>query len=146
MSTPYKQNSNSLYKIVNPGNGGDAFSTESNLSRILPRQNSTGSMRGITTVGYGSTKIDGTNNTITIAAPDGSVIGLGAIPNSSTGEYGFFSLDNTGKVIMKIVNGTMYVYDPTHDYVNVTQSGLMPDGAGGFVAAKPGIDVNDAFS
>jgi hypothetical protein len=38
----------------------------SDLSRILPRQNSTGTLRGTQNVGYGSTKIDGSNNVITI--------------------------------------------------------------------------------
>lgn len=147
MSTPYRPNgSNQSYKIVTPGSGGDSFSTESNLSRTLPRQISTGSTRGTQTVGYGTTKIDGTNNTITIGAPDGSTIGLGAIPGSPNNEYGFFSLDASGNLIMKIVNGTKFVYDPSNDYVNVTQDGLLPDGTGGFVAAKPGINVNDLFA
>lgn len=38
----------------------------SNLSRVLPRQLSSGSTRGTQIVGYGKTKIDGTNNSITV--------------------------------------------------------------------------------
>lgn len=146
MSTPYKPSRSSSYKIVTPGGGGDSFSTSSDISRVLPRQLSTGSTRGTQTVGYGTTKIDGTNNTITIGASDGSTIGMGAIPGSTTGEFGFFSLDANGKLIMKIVNGTKYVFDPSNNYVNITQDGLLPDGSGGFVSAKPGIDVSEAFS
>lgn len=137
-------NSNSL--IVTPGTGSAASTGGSDISRVLPRQLSTGSTRGTQTVGYGTTKIDGTNNTITIGAPDGSTIGLGAIPNSATNEYGFFSLDANGKLIMKIVNGTKYVYDPKNSYVNITQDGLLPDGSGGFVSAKTGTNVADAYS
>lgn len=115
------------------------------LNRTLPRQLSTGSTRGTQTVGYGNTKIDGTNNTITIAAPDGSSIGMGAVPGTSPTEYGFFTLDKNKKLIMKIVNGTQFVYNPADSYVNVTQGGLLPDGSGGFVVAKPGDNVSDAF-
>lgn len=123
----------------------------------------TGNTRGTQTVGYGNTKIDGANNRITIGAPDGSTIGLGSIPGSTTDEFGFFSLsangkltyklvagiqyfyDGNGNLIQKVANGTTYVYDPSNGYVNVTQSGLLPNGVGGFVAAKPGVDVSTAF-
>jgi hypothetical protein len=71
---------------------------------------------------------------------------MGSIPNSDTNEYGFFSLDTSGNVIMKIVNGTTYVYNPADGFVNVTQSGLLPDGSGGFVVAQPGQNVADAYS
>lgn len=107
----------------------------------------TGNTRGTQTVGYGNAKIDGANNRITVTNPaDGSSVGMGLIPGSTTNEYGFFSLDSHGKLVMKIVLGTKYVYDPANSYVNVTQDGILPDGTGGFVAAKPGINVKDAFS
>lgn len=159
MSTPYNPNSRGG-KIVTPGGGSAAGLASSDLSRSLPRQMSTGSTRGTQTVGYGDTKIDGSNNVITVGSSilldgdndiiqvtsdDGSVVGLGKIPDNS-GQFGFFSLDTSGNLIMKIVNGTKYVYDPANGFVNVTQDGLLPNGAGGFVAAKPGIDVNAAFS
>ncbi len=142
--------------IVNPGESSYQLPTPSSVNvgevpqmpmeRMLPRQMSTGSTRGTQTVGYGNTKIDGTNNTITIAGPDGSTVGMGTIPDTTPVEYGFFSLDSQGKLIMKIVNGTKFVYDPSNNYVNVTQDGLLPDGTGGFVAAKPGISVDDLFA
>lgn len=158
MSTPYTPGTGS--KIITPGTGSDGSLAGSDLSRSLPRQISTGSTRGTQTVGYGATKIDGTNNTISIGSSilldgnneviqvtsdDGSIVGLGKIPDNS-GQFGFFSLDTNGNLIMKIVNGTKYVYDPANGFVNVTQDGLLPNGIGGFVAAKPGIDVNAAFS
>lgn len=43
-----------------------AIDIGSSSNRILPRQLSTGSTRGTQTVGYGDTKIDGSNNTITV--------------------------------------------------------------------------------
>jgi hypothetical protein len=106
-----------------------------------------GQLRGTQNVGSGGAKIDASNNTITVTnSADGSTIGLGTIPGTTTGEFGFFSLDSTGKVVMKIVKGTKYVYDPKNSYVNVTQDGILPDGTGGFVAAKTGTNVADAFS
>jgi len=143
MSEPYTPGRRNT--IITPGHTSEGSLPGSNISRMLPRQLSSGSTRGTQTVGYGTTKIDGTNNTITIGAPDGSTIGMGAIPGSTTNEYGFFALDNSGQLIMKIINGTKYVYDPAHGYANVTQDGLLPDGSGGFVAAKPGINVADLF-
>lgn len=123
----------------------------------------TGNTRGTQTVGYGKTKIDGANNRITIGAPDGSTIGMGAIPGSTTNEFGFFSLnsagsltyklvagaqyfyDGNGNLIQKVQNGTTTVYDPSNGYVATTLSGLLPNSVGGFAAAKPGVDVTTAF-
>jgi hypothetical protein len=115
------------------------------LNRMLPRQLSTGSTRGTQTVGYGNTKIDGTNNTITIGAPDGSSIGMGAVPGTSPTEYGFFSLDKNKKLIMKIVNGTWYVNNPDNN-TNVMQSGILPDKSIGWAVASEGNNVSDGFS
>ncbi len=117
----------------------------SDMGRVLPRQLSTGSTRGTQTVGYGTTKIDGSNNRITIGAPDGSTIGMGSIPGSATNEYGFFSLDTAGKLIMKIVNGTWYVNDPTAG-LNVMQSGVLPDSSIGWAVASEDQNVADGFS
>lgn len=103
----------------------------------------TGNTRGTQTVGYGNTKIDGANNRITIGTPDGGTIGFGAIPGSTTQEFGFFSEDSTGKLIMKIVNGTWYVYRP--DGTNVMQSGILPDATAGWAVASSGNQVADGF-
>lgn len=151
-------------RLVTPGKGKLPDLMQSNLSRTLPRQTSTGTMRGTQNVGYGGVKIDSSNNTITLNGtagtqqqtvlsgsglvatnPDGSSSGIGAIPGTSPQEYGFFSTDSDGNLIMKIVFGTKYVYNPEDDFVNVTQDGLLPDGTGGFVAAAPGVNVDDLF-
>jgi hypothetical protein len=181
MSIPYSPNNNTN-KIITPGNVQSRDLIQSDISRILPRQQSTGVLRGTQSVGYGDTKIDASNNRIVLGSSagtgnvgsivldgntssivvsnnitidgvsdaiivthtDGSKVGMGKIPNSN--DFGFFSIDKLGNLIMKIVDGTTYVYNPKDNFVNVTQSGLLPDGSGGFVVANPGKNVSNAYS
>lgn len=132
----------------------------SDISRVLPRQMSTGTMRGTQTVGYGNTKIDGSNNRITVGdtisldgdsgqitvtQPDGTTLGMGIIPGFPE-ESGFFSLDSSGRLVMKIIGGTKTVYDPANNYIDITLDGLLPDGTGGFVAARPGTSAEGLFA
>ena len=131
-------------KIISPGSNSNPDLAQSNLSRVLPRQLSTGSTRGTQTVGYGNAKLDGSNNRITIGTPDGGTIGFGLIPGSATNEYGFFSQDANGQLIMKIVNGTWYVY--REDATNVMQSGILPDASVGWAVASEGNEVADGYS
>lgn len=141
-SLPMSSYSGSSKPTTKFNNVGDV-SLESIQSRMIPRQMVTGSTRGTQTVGYGGTKIDGTNNRITIENnADGSSIGMGAIPGS-TSEYGFFSLDSDDNVVMKIVLGTFYVYDGEDDRM---QAGILPDGTINVAIAKDGDSVSDAFS
>jgi hypothetical protein len=155
MSDPLLPNKNGI-KVTTPGSGGNNFSTASDQSRTLPRQVSTGSTRGTQTVGYGDTKIDGSNNVITVGGSilldgtneviqvtndDGSTLGLGKIPG--TNEFGFFSKDTSGNLIMKIVNGTWYVYRP--DATNVMQSGILPDSTAGWAVASDNHEVSEGF-
>lgn len=159
MSTPYNPKSTGK-TVVTPGNTRQGNISGSNLSRQLPRQISTGSTRGTQTVGYGNTKIDGTNNSITIGdsilldgnnnlievtGDDGSQVGMGAIPDSDTGEFGFSSTDSSNDLVMKIVNGTFYVYDITTNK-NIIQIGKLPDGSFGMAVAATGFNVSDAIS
>lgn len=134
------------YRHVNVAKVSNRDIGDGEMQRILPRQLSTGSTRGTQTVGYGNTKIDGSNNRITIVNPnDNSSVGMGAIPGSTTGEYGFFSTDRSGKIIMKIVLGTWFVNDPGTD-LNVMQSGILPDDSIGWAVAAEGKNVSDGFS
>lgn len=143
MSATYNpKNTGKTYRT--PGQGSAARLGGSDLSRVLPRQISTGSTRGTQTVGYGNTKIDGSNNRITIGTPDGGTLGFGSIPGSTTDEFGFFSTDSDGNLIMKIVDGTWYVYRPEDD-TNVMQSGILPDGEAGWAVAADGYEVADGF-
>lgn len=131
-------------KILSPGSNKNKDFNNSDLSRILPRQLSTGSTRGTQTVGYGNTKIDGSNNRITIGTPDGGTIGFGSIPDTTPEEFGFFSTDSDGKLIMKIVDGTFYAYDPESN-LNTVQVGILPNGVGGIASANEGYSVSEGF-
>lgn len=97
--------------------------------RIEPRQVATGVTRG----------------TWRISDTDGSYITIGIIPDTN-GEFGIAFFDESGNLIQKIVRGTTSVYNPADDYKNVTQSGLLPDGSGGFVVANEGSEVEDVFA
>lgn len=156
MPTNFNNSSNgSQYVDVTHINEGNL--PTSDLSRILPRQMSTGTMRGTQNVGYGGVKIDSSNNTITvgdvisISGNDDGLItvgntnegvqGIGIIPDGS-GDDGFFQTDSTGKVIWKQVNGTTYTYNSADGYNNSERNGFAPDdGRPGLWFAKVGYDA-----
>lgn len=70
----------------------------------------TGTLRGAQGVGGQGVVIDSENRRITITGDDGTSVGLGIIPGALT-ELGFFSLNDSGNVSMKIVNGNWYLLD-----------------------------------
>ncbi len=70
---------------------------------------------------------------------------MGIIPGPNTDEFGFSSTNTTGELVMKIVNGTLYVYDVTSDK-NIIQMGKLPDGSYGLAVAKTGYNVADAIT
>lgn len=113
------------------------------MERTLPRQVSTGQSRGTQAIGYKGAKIDSSNNQIVLSAPDGSNIGIGSIPGFPA-EVGLFSTNPQGQLIMKIVNGTMSVYDPATT-LNSLQVGLLPDDSAGIAGANDGYNVDDGF-
>lgn len=94
--------------------------------------------------GNANIKISGKDQRMTITTTDGSSVGLGTIPGDA-GNLGFFSLNATGQVIQKIILGTWYVNKPT-TAENFLQSGILPDGTGGFVITKDGSSVASVFS
>jgi hypothetical protein len=67
---------------------------------------------------------------------------MGSIPNTT--EFGFFSLDASGNLVMKIVNGTLYVYDPSSGK-NTVQVGKLPDSTYGAAGANTGFNVAQGF-
>lgn len=148
MSTPYRPNSNrNSYKIVTSGNGGDSFSTASDQSRMLPRQISTGSTRGTQTVGYGSVKIDGSNNRITVGA-NGTNITIGDTSDSDN-STGISLTDSQGNNLVLLGNtpGTsptngLTVYDSKH--VRRLLAGSYPDGDIKIKLSQSGFDVATA--
>lgn len=114
--------------------------------RVLPRQVGTGAMRGTQLVGNTGTMIDSANNRIVLTNSDGATVGIGTIPGSTTSEFGFFATNEDGDLIMKIVNGTWYVYDPENDNENRMQTGKLPDGTYNLAITKEGYDVADAIT
>lgn len=157
--------------IVNPGNSSYSLPTPGHVSvgnvpsmsmeRTLPRQLSTGSTRGTQTVGYGLTKIDGSNNTIrvgdsifldgnngilTVGTSKTGQQGLGDIPNT-VNQSGFFQTDITGVVVYKLINGTTYVYNAQDNYVNTILIGFAPnDGRPGIWVAKPTFSAEELLA
>lgn len=141
--------------------------------RILPRQLSTGALRGTQHVGYGDVKIDGSNNQIVIGKVTDSlgeqaqtVIGdltpnnladksFGLRVTDATGTsvtYGLLSdgtpgmqiTDSSGFVLFKLTGKTWYWYDKNFG-TNTMQAGLLPNGDYGWVATPPANNVTDAF-
>lgn len=143
MSSPYTPGGSS---IIKPGNTAQGSLASSDISRVLPRQMSTGSTRGVQTVGYGNTKIDGTNNTITIGNQStGFSISLGVIQGSTGEGVGLSVTDSTNFNLFKMDGQTWFWYDAT-THKNVMQVGLLPDGSYGWSVAAPGHDVSEGFS
>lgn len=143
------------YKTI-PGSGkyptNQPSSTSDQSSNfITPFKVNTGTMRGTQGVGFTGPLIDSANNRITVGgitldgntssisvtATDGSVQGIGIIPNTT--QTGFYSVDSSGNLIFKIVNGTLYFYNPVDSYNNNIIIGRAPtDNRTGIWVAKLG--------
>lgn len=167
--------SESSYKLANPNIHAvpvGEFGGSDN-SRILPRQISTGALRGTQNVGYGDVKIDGSSNQIVIGNTVNSlgqksqtVIGrlstnaqdksFGVKVVDSTGTTVQFGLmkdgtpgmeiyDSSGFVLFKLTGKTWYWFDKIYN-TNTMQAGLLPDSSYGWVAVPPANNVTDAFS
>lgn len=149
-------------KLVTPGGSRAPALIQSDISRILPRQNSIGSLRGTQLVGSKGAKIDAANNQIVLSASDGSSVGIGGIPGSPS-EVGLFTLNPSGVLTYKVVNGVSYYYDTDGSLLlkidegtlffydkdtenNYMQAGVLPDGTTGWAVAATGFDVADGFS
>lgn len=116
------------------------------LGLTNPDSQLSGQLRGTQNVGSDGAQIDSANNRITLTNPaTGAVVGIGAIPGSTTGEFGFFSQDSSGNLIFKIVGPTFYVYDATTTK-NVIQMGKLPDNSYNFAAAATGFNISDGIS
>lgn len=135
MSTPFSP-TNGGKMFITPGSGTDAFSTSSDISRILPRQLSTGSTRGTQAVGYGQTKIDGSNNRITL--------GSGIILD---GDSETISISDSIRTVLTMGRNT----DATFNFrvldangIGLAQFGQFPDGSTALKVAQAGIEVSTA--
>jgi len=126
--------------IVTNDNGNSVNIPTSDLSRVIPRQLSTGTLRGTQNVGYGTAKIDGSNNRITVGAPDGSIVGIGQIPNSNPAQYGNFLIYPSGKLSLTQISGDTTQYD-TNGVPRIFTGSNPSDGEFVMKISKPNIDV-----
>ena len=114
---------------------------------IRGSQNITGSLT-ITnpTTNQQNISLSGSNQTITVTNTDGSVVGMGLIPDGSN-TFGFYTLNSSGQLLMKIVGSTIYTYDLTQTpAVNNMQLMKLPDGSYGMTVAKTGTNVASLYS
>jgi hypothetical protein len=147
----------SVTKLSDDYNNVPDVPMESLYQRILPRQMSTGMLRGTQEVGSGGVKIDSANNRITVGNilldgntdtistenSDGSKVGMGLIPGT-TNEFGQFSTDSDGNVVWSQVGPTGKITDVANSK-GIILDGKLPDGTYGSVMAKVGTEVEDVF-
>lgn len=129
----------------------------STTPRIYGRQILSGNVRGsqnitgsitITdpTTNQQNISIDGSAQAITVTNTDGSVVGMGLLPDGS-GSFGFYAQDAKGNLLYKIVGSTIYTYDITQTpAVNNMQLMKLPDGSYGMTVAKTGTNVASLYS
>lgn len=136
MSTPYTPDPSKRTTFITPGSGSASSLAQSDLSRMLPRQMSTGSLRGTQTVGYGQTKIDGSNNRITLGT------GITLDGNSET-----ITVSEVNKPILSMGKNT----DNTFNFrvidangIGLAQFGQFPGGKIALRVAKAGVEVSTA--
>lgn len=113
-------------------------------NRVLPRAISTGSTRGTQTIGYGTIKLDGSNNRITVDT-DSASVALGDISDldDSTG-IGLVTSEGNPYVILGKTNGAnsttgLSIYDDSG--TRRLLGGEYPDGSIKIKLSRPGYDV-----
>lgn len=128
-----------------------------NTPRIYGRQILSGNIRGTQNITGAITitdpntnqqniSIDGSAQAITVENTDGSIVGMGLVPDGSN-TFGFFTLNSNGQLLMKIVGSTIYTYDLTQTpAVNNMQLLKLPDNTYGIAVAKTGQSVASLFS
>ena len=162
MSSPYSPGSKKN-TIVTPGsNARNPEFAKSNISRILPRQNSTGALRGTQNVGYsGGVKIDGSNNRIVLGSNIGNISGtVGTIildGDTSTiqvsdnidinGVTEQITVSSDGDPILtmgKYTDGTFNFRVQDENGIGLAQFGQFPGGSIALKVAQSGIEVSTA--
>lgn len=112
----------------------------------LPNDNPGAAPQMPYTIGSGVTRGDQTlGGTLTIANADGSSIVLGAVPASTTNQYGISVLSANGSITQRTIGETIFIDDTTTGK-NVIQIGLLPDGTYGLAIAEDGFNVADGFN
>jgi hypothetical protein len=158
VSTPYSP-TNFGGKIITPGNVAQGSLIQSDISRILPRQQSTGVLRGTQSVGYGDTKIDASNNRIVLgsSAGTGNVGSIVLDGNSSSivvstnvkidGTTEQISVSSGGNEIItmgKYTDGTFNFRIQDTNGIGIAQFGQFPSGPIALKVAQAGIEVSTA--
>lgn len=133
--------------VVTPGSGKTGSIAQSDISRVLPRQLSTGSTRGTQTVGYGGVKIDGSNNRIVLDANDTTItIGDTSNDDNQTGINLSDSNDNSlvtlGRTLGADSTTGLTIYDGTN--TRRLLGGIYPDGNIKIALSQAGYDVATA--
>ena len=134
-------------KIVTPGNNPEGSIAGSDISRVLPRQLSTGTLRGTQNVGYGGVQIDGSNNRIVLSANDTTVtIGDTSDTNNQTG-IALTDSNNNPLVTLGTSTGLdsstgLTIYDGSNTRRLI--GGLYPNGKIKIALSQPGFDVATA--
>ncbi len=114
---------------------------------LVPNKIISGMLPGATQIRIGGNKsilIDGKNQRVTVQSSSGDSVGMGIVPGSS--EFGFFSLNASGDLVIKIVGGALRFYDVKNEKANKLRLGEMPDGTFNLVIAKDTVDIDDVFS
>ena len=134
MQAIHDPQSHSSYELANPHVNSvspGSIDTSSN-QRILPRQVSTGALRGTQSVGYGSVKIDGSNERIVIGSVTDSLgeqaeTVLGKL-SSTDSSFGLEVIDDKGgKLLVGMLpdgNLGIALYDSSGN--EVMRAGLLP--------------------
>jgi hypothetical protein len=164
----------SSYTTASPISIADTGTGDINFNqRILPRQLSSGALRGTQTVGYGGVQIDGSNNRIVIGSTTDTlgeqaqtIIGRFNPTNPHDQSFGISVTDANGTTVtfglladgspgMSITDGSGFQlfklsglqwdwFDKNYN-TNTMRAGLMPDGNYGWVTVPPQNNVKDAF-
>lgn len=159
MSSPY----NPRYRgksIITPGNNKqNPEFVQSDISRILPRQNSTGILRGTQNVGYGNTRIEGSQNRIILgsSAGTGNVGSIILDGNDSSilvsdniridGVTEQISVSSGGDQVItmgKYSDGTFNFRVQDANGIGIAQFGQFPGGSIALKVALAGIEVSTA--
>lgn len=131
-----------------PSVAANDLSTSQDNQRILPRQVSTGALRGTQNVGYGDVQIDGSNDRITVGSVTNSlgesaqtILGVLAADSPSDQSFGLKIIDpQGGQLLIGILpDGNLGIQLLDASGNEVMRAGLLPLAQiYGWAAATPG--------
>jgi len=137
----------SSYRLPTPVTSSVGEIPQMSMERMLPRQLSTGSLRGTQTVGYGNVKIDGSSNRITLSANNTNItIGDTSDTDDTTG-IGLTDSKGNNIVLLGSTPGTtptngLTVFDKSN--TRRLLAGTFPNGDIKIKLSQAGYDVATA--